>query len=414
MSGASFYQDTNPSIASIQSLVDQAVAAEAAAAASASMAAAAVAGLIVSGGGSISVVINKTGASSNAMTVFQDTTSGRARCGLIGDDSFHIQTSGNGSSWVDALTITTAGVVSVATATFGTNTTQVSTTQFVQAAIAPLAVSATVNSALALKAPLASPALTGTPTAPTASALTNSTQLSTTSYVDQAVGVETTRATTAEALKAPLASPTFTGTPVIPTGATGVTQALGDSSTKLATTAFAQTMQSPAFTGSPTAPTQTHNDNSTKLATTAYVNTGVTDGSNAGAGQVGEYISATVLIGAEVSLTTTVAADVTSISLTAGDWEVSGNVVTDAAGTTVTTKVETWINTVSATIPTLPAGGGYSKFSTPATAGIATGVCVGPVRISVSSTTVVYLTTQAQFATSTLKAYGFIGARRVR
>jgi hypothetical protein len=37
---------------------------------------------------------------------------------------------------------------------------------------------------------------------------------------------------------APLASPTFTGTPSLPTGTTGITQTAGDSSTKLATTAF--------------------------------------------------------------------------------------------------------------------------------------------------------------------------------
>lgn len=53
--------------------------------------------------------------------------------------------------------------------------------------------------------------------------------------------------------------------------ATATTQALGDSSTKLATTAFAQTMQSPAFTGTPTAPTATAGTATTQLATTAFV-----------------------------------------------------------------------------------------------------------------------------------------------
>ena len=63
----------------------------------------------------------------------------------------------------------------------------------------------------ALLAPLASPALTGTPTAPTKTALTNTTALATTAYADAAVatevtarttaiGVETSRATAAEAL----------------------------------------------------------------------------------------------------------------------------------------------------------------------------------------------------------------------
>ncbi|HET7891955.1 MAG TPA: hypothetical protein VFL34_10530 [Candidatus Sulfotelmatobacter sp.] len=82
------------------------------------------------------------------------------------------------------------------------------------------------------KAPLASPALTGTPTAPTASALTNSTQVATTAYADAAVAVEKSRAQAAEALLAPLASPTFTGTP------TATTQTAGDNSQKLATTAY--------------------------------------------------------------------------------------------------------------------------------------------------------------------------------
>lgn len=45
-----------------------------------------------------------------------------------------------------------------------------------------------LNSALALKAPLASPALTGTPTAPTAGAGTNTTQLASTAFVQAALG----------------------------------------------------------------------------------------------------------------------------------------------------------------------------------------------------------------------------------
>jgi len=91
------------------------------------------------------------------------------------------------------------------------------------------------------KAPLASPALTGTPTAPTASVTTNTTQIATTAFVrteianlvasapaaldtlDElaaALGDDANfAATTATAigLKAPLASPTFTGTVTVPT-----------------------------------------------------------------------------------------------------------------------------------------------------------------------------------------------------
>jgi len=80
---------------------------------------------------------------------------------------------------------------------------------------------------------LTSPALTSVPTAPTASALTDSTQVATTAYTDLAVGVETSRAETAEALLAPLASPALTGTPTAPTK-TALT-----SNTDIATTAYA-------------------------------------------------------------------------------------------------------------------------------------------------------------------------------
>lgn len=86
------------------------------------------------------------------------------------------------------------------------------------------------------------------------------------------------------ALKANLASPTFTGTPSLPTGTIGVTQAAGNSTTALATTAFVTTadnlkasLANPTFTGTPTLPTgtigvtQTAGNSTTALATTAFV-----------------------------------------------------------------------------------------------------------------------------------------------
>jgi hypothetical protein len=111
-----------------------------------------------------------------------------------------------------------------------TSTTQLATTAFTTSAVG--VETSRAEAAEALLAPLASPALTGNPTATTQTALNNSTRIATTAYTDAAVGVETSRATTAEALLAPKASPTFTGVPVAPT-ATALT-----STTQLATTAF--------------------------------------------------------------------------------------------------------------------------------------------------------------------------------
>jgi hypothetical protein len=101
------------------------------------------------------------------------------------------------------------------------------------------------------KANLASPALTGTPTAPTATLGTNTTQIATTAFVlanapaapVTSVAGRTGAITLAVADvsgAAPLASPTFTGTPSLPTGTTAVTQTAGNNTTALATTAFVQ------------------------------------------------------------------------------------------------------------------------------------------------------------------------------
>ncbi|EKJ3666716.1 phage tail protein [Escherichia coli] len=91
----------------------------------------------------------------------------------------------------------------------GNNTTQLATTAFVQAALTALIngapatldtlkeiaaainndpkFSTTINNALAQKAPLSSPALTGTPTAPTAAQSVNNTQIATTAFVKSAI-----------------------------------------------------------------------------------------------------------------------------------------------------------------------------------------------------------------------------------
>lgn len=52
---------------------------------------------------------------------------------------------------------------------------------------------------------------------------------------------------TAVATKADTASPTFTGTPTLPTGTIATTQSSTDSSTKLATTAFVQTIKNALY-----------------------------------------------------------------------------------------------------------------------------------------------------------------------
>lgn len=140
---------------------------------------------------------------------------------------------------------------------------------------------------------------------------------------------------------------------------------------------------------------------------------GTTTNDNAGAGKVGEYISSTVLVGSAVSVTSTVSKTITSISLTAGDWDVSASIVTNPAGGTTTASVIASTSLVDNTLETSP-GGGFVRLQVPIAAGTQAALAVGTTRISVASTTTVYLVANITFAVSTMAVFGFIGARRMR
>lgn len=148
------------------------------------------------------------------------------------------------------------GVPSGPTAAPGTSTTQLATTAFVMAAVGVTSFNGRTGSVSLIAndisaaggATVASPAFTGAPTAPTAAGGTNTTQLATTAFVQAAIGagigvssfngragaVTLSGADLTGAGGALLASPAFTGSPTAPT------QAPGDNDTSIATTAFVQ------------------------------------------------------------------------------------------------------------------------------------------------------------------------------
>lgn len=193
----------------------------------------------------------------------------------------------------------------------------------------------TTNAEVNIKAYLLSPALTGAPTAPTATPNTNTTQIASTAFVigqagsnnpimdsTAAVGTSTffsrqdhvhpsdsakLDVVTASSTYAPLASPALTGNPTAPT------PTVGDNDTSIATTAFVQAavtalidaapgtmdtlneiaaalgddpnfattmttqlglkapLASPALTGTPTVPTAAADTSTTQAASTAFV-----------------------------------------------------------------------------------------------------------------------------------------------
>jgi hypothetical protein len=224
------------------------------------------------------------------------------------------------------------GIPTAPTATAGSSTGQLATTAFVHNAVVAsttgvasfntrtgAVVLTTADITNAGGAPLASPAFTGIPTAPTAALHNSSTDIATTAYVQgelaalPSAGVTSFNTRTGAVVLstaditgaggAPAASPGLTGTPTAPTAAQA------DSSTTLATTAFVHaaigalgtTVQSfngrtgavnligndisaaggallagPAFTGVPTAPTATVGTSTTQIATTAFVQSAIT------------------------------------------------------------------------------------------------------------------------------------------
>jgi hypothetical protein len=190
---------------------------------------------------------------------------------------------------------------------------RIATTLFVDESIQDAIAEAVFIPDLALYAPLASPAFSGIPTAPTANAGTSTAQLATTAFVQAAVQASTTGVSSfntrigavtltladlTAAGGAPLVSPNFTGVPMAPTAA------VGTSTQQLATTAFVLNevgsiaagvvtfngrsgvvtlttadvtgaggapIASPTFTGVPAGPTAAAATNTTQLATTAFV-----------------------------------------------------------------------------------------------------------------------------------------------
>jgi hypothetical protein len=116
-------------------------------------------------------------------------------------------------------------------------------------------------------APLASPALTGTPTAPTATAGTNTTQLATTAFVTTAIGGGAVATVTATA---PVAS-TGGANPVISMAAATTSVDGYLTSTNWNTFNNKAPTASPTFTGVPLSTTAAAVTNNTQIATTAFV-----------------------------------------------------------------------------------------------------------------------------------------------
>jgi len=142
--------------------------------------------------------------------------------------------------------------------------------------------------------------------------------------------------------------------------------------------------------------------------------TGASTGSGAPAGTVGEVISSDIASAAAVAQTVSgTAVNVTSVSLTPGDWDCTGSVVTKPAGTTTTSGLAGGISTVTGALPVAVEIGSTIAWGA-AAAGIASAIPIARVQELLTTTTPIYLVGNSAFAASTMSLYGQIICRRAR
>jgi hypothetical protein len=152
-----------------------------------------------------------------------------------------------------------------------------------------------------------------------------------------------------------------------------------------------------------------------------FPGTGTND--DAPAGYIGEYVKSSVASGSAVALTSNSVASITSISLSAGDWDVRGVVGFQGSGSPSVTRLtasvmKTDIASVSEYDDDTQSRAQYGYPGAAITLGsgnAGVGLPLVPGRISLATTTTIYLKALPNFTGGTsVSAYGFIAARRVR
>lgn len=141
------------------------------------------------------------------------------------------------------------------------------------------------------------------------------------------------------------------------------------------------------------------------LTDTGGVAAGVIDGSSAAAGDVGEFLTATA---AGVALVTATLKDITSVAVTAGDYEASGVVGFVPNVATPSTNMLVALGSVSATVTE------FSQLTIAFPAGAGQRLVTPTVRFNMAAGGTLYLIARATFTISTMAAGGTISVRRVR
>lgn len=126
-------------------------------------------------------------------------------------------------------------------------------------------------------------------------------------------------------------------------------------------------------------------------------------------GYIGELVSGNRLVGSAISVTNNTATNITSITLTAGTWEITGIGV--ISGITTGVYVNLTASTTSATQGTL--GDNMVQISNTSNSNNNQSLTLAGIPVSSGSSTTYFLTIFANYSVGAATAWGYIRARRV-
>ena len=139
---------------------------------------------------------------------------------------------------------------------------------------------------------------------------------------------------------------------------------------------------------------------------------GTSANDSAAAGYVGEYIES--FAGPISAPAANTFGDITSITLTAGDWDISAMAISILNTGVSITSVICGIGTVSGTSGSGLTGGDTQGYSAPPTSNYLPSITIPPKRVSLAATTTYYLKMWMSYSSGTPQFQGRISARRVR
>lgn len=141
---------------------------------------------------------------------------------------------------------------------------------------------------------------------------------------------------------------------------------------------------------------------------------GTATNDNAATGYIGQYLSSTVLAASPVSLTSGTPANITSLALTPGDWQIDAQVGWVFGASTSVTALTGSVSGTSATTNNVTGFQFRCAAFVPGATQFALAVPGIRITVPAGSPVTYYLVSSHTFTVSTLSGWGFIGARRIR